>query len=564
MSNTNMPESPFELGLVMAGAISAGAYTAGVIDYLLQALDEWQQLKADDQPCPPHDVTIRVMSGASAGGMTAAIAAAMINGNFSPVDNLAKGVVPPDNPLYNSWVREIDIKPLLGSADLRDNNPVVSLLDSTILEKIAQKAITFVPPGKVRPYIEQNLHLFLTLTNLRGVPYRIAFQGDSGFGHEIEMHADNLQFILGKRDPAVPGTLWLDRNNSGSLGWRKLMVAALATGAFPAGLAPRLLSRPSNDYDCIMWDIPEPKPESNCVGYTPKEIHPSWPDEFGPNFDYDFLCVDGGVMNNNPLELARRNLARGGLANPRKPEEVNRSVLMIAPFPAGDPVTKANVCRYQSYDIFQTLSGMFSSLIQQARFKPEELVLAQDPNVYSRWLIAPVRYDTQGKRAIYPIASGMLGGFGGFLAEVFRRHDFQLGRRNCQKFLRDSFVVPLDAARENPVFGRYKQGNLFERYKVTLNGQECLQVIPVSKLPKSCLEVPDLPWEKMLVEDWEDIRDLLGKRLDVVAERLIDVKLEGNLLGQIFAKFGYFFARKPLKKAMFEAVEKDLKKYGLI
>ena len=27
----------FELGLVMAGAISAGAYTAGVVDFLLQA-----------------------------------------------------------------------------------------------------------------------------------------------------------------------------------------------------------------------------------------------------------------------------------------------------------------------------------------------------------------------------------------------------------------------------------------------------------------------------------------------------------------------------------------------
>ena len=35
----------FEIGLVMAGAISAGAYTAGVIDFLIQALDEYEKAK---------------------------------------------------------------------------------------------------------------------------------------------------------------------------------------------------------------------------------------------------------------------------------------------------------------------------------------------------------------------------------------------------------------------------------------------------------------------------------------------------------------------------------------
>ena len=30
----------------MAGAISAGAYTAGVMDFLIQALDAWEKIKA--------------------------------------------------------------------------------------------------------------------------------------------------------------------------------------------------------------------------------------------------------------------------------------------------------------------------------------------------------------------------------------------------------------------------------------------------------------------------------------------------------------------------------------
>lgn len=40
-----MSVKDFEIGLVMAGAVSAGAYTARVIDFLLQALKEWEMAK---------------------------------------------------------------------------------------------------------------------------------------------------------------------------------------------------------------------------------------------------------------------------------------------------------------------------------------------------------------------------------------------------------------------------------------------------------------------------------------------------------------------------------------
>jgi hypothetical protein len=35
----------FELAVVMAGAISAGAYTAGVMDFLFEALDAYEDAK---------------------------------------------------------------------------------------------------------------------------------------------------------------------------------------------------------------------------------------------------------------------------------------------------------------------------------------------------------------------------------------------------------------------------------------------------------------------------------------------------------------------------------------
>lgn len=85
----------------------------------------------------------------------------------------------------------------------------------------------------------------------------------------------------------------------------------------------------------------------------------------------------------------------------------------------------------------------FSALLDQARFKPEELKLAEKEDVFSRFIISPKRSGPGNELAeTYPIACGVLGGFGGFLQKSFRRHDYLLGRRNAQSFLRWSFGLP--------------------------------------------------------------------------------------------------------------------------
>ena len=58
-------------------------------------------------------------------------------------------------------------------------------------------------------------------------------------------------------------------------------------------------------------------------------------------------------------------------------------------------------------------------------------------------MISPTRQGNGSDAAKqFPIASGVLGGFGGFLHELFRRHDYLLGRRNAQAFLRWNFGLP--------------------------------------------------------------------------------------------------------------------------
>ena len=95
----------FYIGICMAGAVSAGAYTAGVMDYLLEALEIWQKRK-NEAGVPNHTIIIPVMGGASAGGMTAIMTAAALNNPLVHLDKPEGDILADhhENKLYHTWV----------------------------------------------------------------------------------------------------------------------------------------------------------------------------------------------------------------------------------------------------------------------------------------------------------------------------------------------------------------------------------------------------------------------------------------------------------------------------
>ncbi|NDY55386.1 hypothetical protein G3N56_01335 [Desulfovibrio sulfodismutans] len=463
----------FEIGLAMAGAISGGAYAAGVVDFLIQALDEWEKAKTthpNDDTIPRHTTRIRVLSGASAGGMTAAVLAASLHEGFLPVAGLAAGQpAPTNNTLYQCWVNRIDISHFLGVLDLGPGKQVVSLLDSTVLDGIAEYA--FGPyhrqtSGVARAYVDEHLEIFLTIANLRGVPYSVQFRGWDTTGHEQVQHQDHVRFVLGRTPPdqSLGDGIFLNAATRSGRNWDVFRTAALATGAFPVGLAPKVMTLPMAPYGKRTWDIPRevecPEPGKKKVKFDVVPITPDW--EGGsvePEAEWDFMAVDGGLMNNEPFELARKALAGSDCSNPRPLELARRAVLMVDPFPEPAWDWKATADTYRDADVVQAAKWMFSALKAQARFKPEEVALALEEDIYSRFILTPSAGDAGGN---WPaMAAASLGGFGGFLSRKFRNFDFQLGRRNCQKFLKDHFVLPLDtpqniaAVRNNLLFGGY-------------------------------------------------------------------------------------------------------------
>jgi hypothetical protein len=313
---------------------------------------------------------------------------------------------------------------------------VVSLLDSSIIDDIANYALT---PGvaTARPYIADSLTLFLTLTNVRGVPFSLNGTAAGSMEEDIAYYADRLQFetVRAANAPLSFSAKPLPIGSNGGA-WPLLKEAAKATGAFPVFLAPRKLNRVAADYMHSPW---EPLSIVN-----PGAVPPHW--TLHADDPFTTLNVDGGVTDNDPFQLAHDYLAihnplavlnqeTGDLENPRPPNEANCAVLTVAPFPA-KALYDVNYNFDENSTVFGMLPNLLATLISQSRFLGESLVAVMSGTSYSRFVLAPSDTDRPNKEALQ---CGLLSAFGGFFERSFRAHDYQLGRRNCQKFLRDHF-----------------------------------------------------------------------------------------------------------------------------
>lgn len=551
----------FQIGLTMSGAISAGAYTAGVVDFLVEALESWEKARAADQngSVPNHRVGIKVISGASAGAITAAIGAiALVDKTdaktFESDGFVYRYTLP---KLYESWV----VRPTLDSGDLsvRDflalddletrppatadfsrtssvpfpgkNDPiaVVSLLNSRLLDEIAANAITTMQVEGPRPYVSATLHIYLTLSNLRGVPWTLPFSG--GDYHMIS-HGDRAHYVLRGVGSWATHSDFADNDPSrakldiGTIAgaaardqWKDYAVCALGSSAFPVGLAPRLIgARPKEDYFGRRY------PSADIAGID--NLQPQWPTAVEAENPFWFTCADGGIIDNDPFEYARFAL-KDKATDARLPwdlDSADRAVVMISPFPEPKPIRNEGE---PAIDIVSLFSSLMPSLIDQARFKPSELALAVDPDHGSRYLIGPRRVVGDILQR-YGIASGLLGGFGGFVARAFRDHDYQLGRRNCQKFLMTSFAVPAD----HPIVTNWppqvdKAQFVAMREATDPAGAVSYCLVPLYGSAKATIDLP--PWPQIAPADLDRLMTRIGLRFDRVAPMVVGQNVGGFL-----------------------------------
>jgi Patatin-like phospholipase len=496
----------FHLAITMAGAISAGAYTAGVMDYLLEALDNWAEMrqKANEffakypflkdvewevfmktpefaeiskagknledlrkravryNAVPHHDIQIEIMSGASAGGMTAAIASLILqlenkyHVKFLPdvkdKETLKElDEIKENNRLYNSWVNLTNddmLSVLLGDSDIKIAGKPVSALNSQFIRQVSERALQIDETDNVivSPYVSEDFNLFVTLTNLEG--YQKSLNIDSSgqrdnlktYGDFITYnHSDLVMFSFGENEDA--GTVHIDFNRKNDKqndeNIKLLGNAAVATGAFPIGLEYASFSR---------------KPEFINNNFLIRQIHSDTRELVETDKNYLTTFIDGGLINNEPFELTDcllKERLKQKLKNSNNPElkvqiqnymnefrnklqaeykegvspeemdskmsaELNRwldtevkkqknyTILMIDPFPSERKPPAAIVPdtkpNYYPFDLIGVIKQLVATMRSQLLVKTNLFNSARDVNDFSCYLIAPRRRTFQKEK----------------------------------------------------------------------------------------------------------------------------------------------------------------------
>ena len=322
----------YRVAFAISGAVSLGSYEAGTIYEIISALSEHNK----NLPENSNDrIEIDVLSGASAGGMTAALIAhkllydpAMLNGETS-------------NAAYKAWVEKVDIQGLLSHHD--DDFPKTSLLSSNFVGKIAEDLITNrhknneIPEPGPHNTAAKKIHLGLAMSNLNGVDYKLDVFSTSEEG------LDQGEFIQTRFQDRVTEEL---TNEYKAKQWEDIITACRGCGAFPFAFSPMKLAR--------NWG-------RHQHDYARRGASPF----NNGSKDENFYYMDGGAFNNYPLGLAR-TLTRKIDSTPEDFE--NRYYFYISPNPKNS-VRDANFKVDATSGMKDTALQMAKSIFWQGRFQ---------------------------------------------------------------------------------------------------------------------------------------------------------------------------------------------------
>ena len=202
------------LALILSGAASLGSFEAGVLTELLWTLEHQSR-----QPDESRRWTLDIITGASAGAMTAALVARAVMADQRAARSL-----------HAAWVEEIDIRELLREP------PATALLSKEPIRAIAARHLAAPAPDAVAArHAPERMRLRFTLANMNGVDWRYPLSRP-GEAFIATFFADGVRFDVDRgnvRDPAL---------------WERIRTGAIASGNFPLAFVPELLAREERDF----------------------------------------------------------------------------------------------------------------------------------------------------------------------------------------------------------------------------------------------------------------------------------------------------------------------------
>ena len=252
---------PKRLAITVAGAVSLGSFEAGVMYEIISAI---KQHNADPATGPSDRIEIDVLTGASAGGMTAAVATQKLLFDAPSLENAYS------NALYQPWVIDIGFDGLFNLQN--DENASESILSSEEIDRISRAHLTDRFKSVARtisphPAAASEIKIGLAMSNLNGIDFR-------------HLLTPSGSFIYSRYQDQVSDSFKIDTSFDTLALWEPIRVAAVACGAFPFAFRVREILRAQSEFT-----------DPNVVPFT--------------KTPFPFVYTDGGVFQNEPLGLAK-------------------------------------------------------------------------------------------------------------------------------------------------------------------------------------------------------------------------------------------------------------------
>ena len=311
------------LAITISGAVSLGSYEAGVLWEILNAIRQH-----DSNPLTELDnrIHVDVLTGASAGGMTAIILGQKLLCSGDQFQG------PYNNPLYNCWVKRISLQGLQDTQ--RDEPALHSMFSSDLIEQISRETLldryksASVPAAVPHAAAAPTIRIGVALTNLNGVNYGLTVQPEDKFIYI--RYVDQMTRVADG-----------EACDSQEF-WEPLRQAAVACGAFPFAFRTQDMERSARTE-------PQDYPAENLIPWD--------------NDPQTFTYTDGGVFQNQPLGMAK-NMVDG---IDQHLDQENRFYLFVSPN-AKDTEASDNF-REENADYVHLLLRLISVIFGQAGFQ---------------------------------------------------------------------------------------------------------------------------------------------------------------------------------------------------
>jgi len=331
-----------KLAIAISGAVSLGSFESGVIYEIIEAIAQHNQ---HPETTEDQKIIIDVITGASAGAMTAAIVAQKL---LFEADKLRK---PAQNDIYQAWVEEADIHALFQSGG--DDNPDMAILSSNFVQEVGNKhllsryKLPFPPTIQRHPAVADDIHLGIALSNLNGFDFKVNLTNIQGQLNSEESQ-DNAFVYTKHKDCYITRIQGNQQDDKYEL-WELIKRIALASGSFPFAFKVQEVTRISSDSaykESVFYTDPGKEPNKQAFAYT-----------------------DGGIFENEPLgmaiSLAKKLDTSPQDYNPRYYEK--RFFLYVAPGPKRSTANKDFTAAQAVY--LHTARALAGAIYTQSRFQ---------------------------------------------------------------------------------------------------------------------------------------------------------------------------------------------------